>query len=61
MKKTAIILSLLSACFSLSLAETVEVDTTKQATPSLLTYDENHIISVGDHNHQEFFDMVRDL
>ena len=52
MKKTAIVFGLLSACISTLAAEQAE-DAVKFST---LVYDDNHIISLGDHNHQDFFD-----
>ena len=55
MKKSALAIGLLSLCV-LTVAED---KTPKKET--LLTYDDNHVISLGDHNHQEFFDMMEDL
>ena len=55
MKKSALAIGLLSLC-----ALTVAEDKTPKKE-TLLTYDDNHVISLGDHNHQEFFDMMEDL
>ena len=55
MKKSALAIGLLSLC----LLTVAEDKTPKKET--LLTYDDNHVISLGDHNHQEFFDMMEDL
>ena len=55
MKKSALAIGLLSLC-----ALTVAEDKTPKKE-TLLTYDDNHVISLGDHNHQEFFDVMEDL
>jgi hypothetical protein len=55
MKKSALALGLFLGALSVAgAAESSEKET-------LLTYDDHHVISLGDHNHQEFFDMVQDL
>ena len=57
MKKTAITLGLLLACL-LTFAEEQVAAAPKTSS---FVYDDHHIISLGEHNHQEFFDMARDL
>jgi len=42
-----------------TVVESVEKVEKKKETQ--LIYDEHHIIQLGDHNHQEFFDMAKDL
>ena len=54
MKKSALALGLLSLSALAASEETSQPKTQ-------LTYDDNYVISLGDHNHQEFFDMAQDL
>jgi hypothetical protein len=54
MKKSALTIGLLSLA-ALAASE----ETTQQKTQ--LIYDDNNVISLGEHNHQEFFDMAQDL